>query len=185
MILKRIKRRIKGYVLSFGWKARGVNLKDVIIITGLAPKLSCYGAITIGSRLNFRAEFIPSRIGAGPRGTLKIGDFCSFNSGVTIFAKISITIGDYCRLGEQVWIGDSDYHAIDEVSSTREMPVKLGRNVWVGNRSSILPGVSLGDHCVVGTGSIVTKSFPARSLLAGNPARLIRTLDASDDFIRS
>ena len=56
-------------------------------------------------------------------------------------------------------------------------PVRLGKNCFVGFGVSILPGVVLGDHCIVGTRAVVTRSFPAYSMLAGSPAKLIKTYD--------
>lgn len=52
---------------------------------------------------------------------------------------------------------------------------RIGKNCFIGGRSLIMPGVEIGDNCVVGAGSIVTKSVPARSIVAGNPARIIRS----------
>ncbi len=52
---------------------------------------------------------------------------------------------------------------------------RIGENCFIGGRSLILPGVEIGDHCVVGAGSVVTKSVPPRSIVAGNPARVIRS----------
>jgi acetyltransferase-like isoleucine patch superfamily enzyme len=51
---------------------------------------------------------------------------------------------------------------------------RIGRNCFVGGRSMILPGVEIGDNCVIGAGSVVTRSVPPRSLVAGNPARILR-----------
>lgn len=52
---------------------------------------------------------------------------------------------------------------------------RIGENCFIGGRSLILPGVEIGDDCVVGAGSVVTKSVPPRSVVAGNPARVIRS----------
>lgn len=59
---------------------------------------------------------------------------------------------------------------------TRGMYVhtRIGENCFIGGRSMILPGVEIGDNCVVGAGSVVTKSVPPRSLVAGNPAKILR-----------
>ena len=52
---------------------------------------------------------------------------------------------------------------------------RIGENCFIGGRSLILPGVEIGDNCVIGAGSVVTKSVPARSIAAGNPAKVIRS----------
>lgn len=52
---------------------------------------------------------------------------------------------------------------------------RIGRNCFIGGRSLILPGVEIGDNCVVGAGSVVTKSVPPRSIVAGNPAKILRS----------
>ena len=58
-------------------------------------------------------------------------------------------------------------------------PVIIGKNCLIGMRVSILPGVTLGDHCVVGAHSVVTGSFPERSVIAGVPAKLLKTFDSA------
>ncbi len=57
--------------------------------------------------------------------------------------------------------------------------MKIGNNCWIGEKSIILPGVILGDFCVVGAGSVVTKSAPDYCMLVGNPARIIKRYDFS------
>lgn len=52
---------------------------------------------------------------------------------------------------------------------------RIGENCFIGGRSLILPGVEIGDNCVVGAGSVVTKSVPPRSVVAGNPAKILRS----------
>jgi acetyltransferase-like isoleucine patch superfamily enzyme len=96
----------------------------------------------------------------------------------------AITIGDFCLLGGGVRIQDNDGHPLDPVLRQQHekvadediAPVVLGRNVWVGARATILKGVTIGDNAVVGTGSIVTKDVPSNTVVAGNPARVIREL---------
>jgi lipopolysaccharide O-acetyltransferase len=59
-------------------------------------------------------------------------------------------------------------------------PVTIGRNCFLGYRVSVMPGVTIGDHCVVGAHSVVTRSFPAFSMIAGVPARLISKFDFNE-----
>ena len=54
------------------------------------------------------------------------------------------------------------------------LPITIGNNVWIGAQVCVLPGVTIGDNCVIGAGSIVTKSIPTNSIAVGNPCRVIR-----------
>ena len=56
-------------------------------------------------------------------------------------------------------------------------PITVGNNVWIGAQVCVLPGVNIGDNCVIGAGSVVVKDIPANSLAVGNPCRVIRTLE--------
>jgi acetyltransferase-like isoleucine patch superfamily enzyme len=79
-----------------------------------------------------------------------------------------------------VHVGARSYVAFDARILTHDMTrglyltTRIGENCFIGGRSLILPGVEIGDNCVVGAGSVVTKSVPPRSLVAGNPARILR-----------
>lgn len=55
-------------------------------------------------------------------------------------------------------------------------PIRIGHNVWIGANVSVLPGVTIGDNCVIGAGSVVTKDIPANSLAVGNPCKVIRRI---------
>lgn len=59
-------------------------------------------------------------------------------------------------------------------------PIKIGNNVWVGGNTVILPGVTIGDNCVIGAGSVVTKDIPSNTISAGNPCKVIREITAED-----
>jgi len=79
-----------------------------------------------------------------------------------------------------VHIGAQSYVAFEARILTHDMTrglylhTRIGKNCFIGGRSLILPGVEIGDNCVIGAGSVVTKSVPPRSLVAGNPARILR-----------
>lgn len=92
----------------------------------------------------------------------------------------SISIGDDVMMGPDVVIMSTS-HAFDDATipmnqqeDAPEKPVVIGNDVWVGTRAIILPGVTIGDHSIIGAGSVVTKSFPVNSIIAGNPAKLLR-----------
>ena len=79
-----------------------------------------------------------------------------------------------------VHVGANTYLAFESRILTHDrtrglyLHTRIGENCFIGGRSMVLPGVEVGDNCVVGAGSVVTKSVPARSLVAGNPARILR-----------
>ena len=80
-----------------------------------------------------------------------------------------------------VHVGPHSYLAFDSRILTHDrtrglyLHTRIGANCFIGGRSLILPGVEIGDNCVIGAGSVVTKSVPPRSLVAGNPARILRS----------
>jgi len=112
---------------------------------------------------------------------ISIGDRNYFNRQVMIDAHGRVEIGNDNGFGPDVYITDSS-HRFEEGKSAVELPmqpgrVRIGNNCWIGAKVVILNDVELGDDCLVGAGAVVNKSFPARSVIAGVPARLIRTLD--------
>ena len=102
-------------------------------------------------------------------------------SGGSICAAIGITIGRASLLGANVTIADTDFHAL----RTRDrrysgLPtacdadrVTIGANVFLGTNSIVLKGVAIGDHAIIGAGSVLTRSVPAGAVCAGFPARVV------------
>lgn len=106
-------------------------------------------------------------------------------SGAVICAATNVSIGDRCLLGSSVTIVDTDFHPLSshgrryvrDWSMIASAPVKVGDDVFIGAGAMILKGVKIGNGSVVGAGAVVTRDVPPNSIVAGNPANLIGSVD--------
>lgn len=88
-----------------------------------------------------------------------------------------VTIGDGCQIGHNVVFATLNHGLSPETRRhTYPAPITLGRNVWIGSNATILQGVSIGDNAVVGAGAVVTKDVAANTVVAGVPARYIKSI---------
>jgi acetyltransferase-like isoleucine patch superfamily enzyme len=146
------------------------------------------GTLLIGVHNTF--GFVPAPlIGNGeillqPRAKeaqIVIGDHNGFSNNVSLIAMGKILMGNHCLIGDQVTIFDCDAHEINPQTRTRSagpiLPVIIGNNVWLGSRVMVLKGVTIGDNSVIAAMSVVTKPIPANCVAAGNPARIIRSIE--------
>lgn len=114
---------------------------------------------------------------------LTIGSRCRFGAYNHITCINRITIGNNCLTGKWVTItdnshGDTDYESLKLSPINRPLVSKgsviIGDNVWIGDKATILPGVSIGDGAVIGANAVVTKDVPPYCVVGGNPARIIK-----------
>lgn len=115
----------------------------------------------------------------GITGEINIGDYTILSSGLRIASAASVTIGDSCQIAEECYITDADwhglYHRILTIGETK--PVHIGDNVWLGNRATVCKGVHIGENSIVAANSTVVHDVPANTIVAGNPATVVKTLD--------
>ena len=112
-------------------------------------------------------------------GTLEIGERTLINYGCSIAATERVEIGAHCHVGTHVIMMDNDFHRIEPERRDEwpeSAPIVLEDNVWVGGRAIILAGVTVGEGSVVGAGSVVSADVPPRTVVAGVPARVLRSL---------
>lgn len=128
--------------------------------------------------------------------TIVIGNNVFIGGGSIVDCALSINIEDDVLISHGVLIADSDNHSISysirkqdltewkrgrhDWSTTRSKPVHIAKGVWIGAKSIILKGVSIGEGAVVGAGSVVTRDVAPYTIVAGNPAALIREIPLAE-----
>jgi maltose O-acetyltransferase len=109
---------------------------------------------------------------------MHLGERVIIGSGVTIGAHSPVRIGDDVRISRDVIIETAglDFVTRPPPYTHSSHPIEIGNGVWIGARAIILGGVSIGDHAVIAAGAVVTKSVPARRVVGGVPARILKSL---------
>lgn len=141
------------------------------------------GTINSSSTSNMLGLWQRTIIVARYGGSITIGDGFGI-SGSTIYSTASITIGENATIGANCKIIDNDFHPLDaekrRLGHNREFtlkaPISIGDNCFIGMNSIILKGTTIGNNVVVGAGSVVHGTFPDNCIIAGNPAKIIRSL---------
>lgn len=146
------------------------------------PRLSALLDLLLGSRGENVWIAAPFFVDYGEN--IHLGRNVEINMNCVFLDCNRITIGDYSGIGPGVHIY-TVFHSTEPAERLSEnsplwrsqtAPVVIGRNVWIGGRSVILPGVTIGDGTTVGAGSVVTRSLPEGVVAAGNPCRILRKL---------
>lgn len=127
-----------------------------------------------------------SKIDVGPNGILEIGKQSGI-SNTTISCAKRVFIGDYVNIGDGCMIMDSDYHSTNweerkdrtlDKQNAKSADVVIGDYVFIGARSLICKGVTIGERSIIAAGSVVVKDIPADCIAGGNPAKVIKLINA-------
>lgn len=108
-------------------------------------------------------------------GRIRFGDRCFVNCGTVLVSTCEIVVGDDVAMANEVYVMDSNSHGVEGRPHV-EAPVHIGDGSWLGARVMVLPGVTIGKRVLVAAGSVVTRDVPDDSMVAGNPARVVRSL---------
>jgi len=151
---------------------------------GLLPAIVSQGEIVVGDGLAVRGVVARAELGAVFGGRLRLGDRVYINQGVSIVAQCSIAVGNDVRIGDLACVYDSGFHALEPGTPCRTEPVAIGDNAWISRGAITLPAVTVGQGAVVGAASVVVRDVPAVTLVAGNPATVVRRLRAEPGWRR-
>lgn len=111
------------------------------------------------------------------------GDGVYANFNLTLVDDTHIYVGDKTMLGPNVVLASAAHPILPELREVQyqyNLPIRIGKNCWLGAGVIVLPGVSIGDNTVVGAGSVVTKDLPANVVAVGNPCRVLREISERD-----
>ena len=169
----KIKKNItgKGHVLRVGKNS---------ILDGVVILMNGNGnTVEIGN--NCRIEKNCSIWAEGNNIRVIIGDNCTFNHDTQLCAQendMEIVIGDDCMLSHHVNVRTSDSHKIFDIQSDNRTnfprSVIIGKHVWIAPNSIVMKGVNVGDGCIIGSNTIVTRNVSSNTLAVGMPAKIVR-----------
>lgn len=108
---------------------------------------------------------------------IRIGKNVLINNSCTFMDRGGITIGDDAFIGPRVNLITENHGLSPELRRTLvSNPIVIGNNVWIGAAATVLPGVTIGDNAVIGANSVVTRDVPPNTVVAGNPAKKIKSI---------
>ena len=174
-IISRLHKYSIGQYVAGLWFSKKFNSNGHLVVSGgwPMPKVIHKGGELVAGNCQFYSGV---RLEIGPRATLLIGNGTYLNRNTLVVCEDRVEIGENCKIAWDVIIMDSDLHPIDETPIVNK-PVYIEDNVWIGCRSIILKGVTIGYGAVIAAGSVVTKNIPPRTVYGGSPAKLIAELD--------
>lgn len=173
--------RLSGLITTLPYRLRGgrIRLGRGLLGNGRL-RIVGPGRVVVGEEVNAWSHAEVNRlITTSPDAVINIGRHSRLN-GCTLVAAQRIDVGDHCVLGSCEVRDRLDYseRADDRRTPGSARPVSIGDGAWIGGQVSILPGVRIGANAVVGIQAVVFEDVPPGAVAVGNPARVLRLLDA-------
>lgn len=114
-------------------------------------------------------------------GKISIGDYVMLCPGTRVSSAAAISIADNCMIAAHAYLTDCDWHDVyNRIAIGKAKPIRIEKNVWVGDSAIVCKGVTIGANSVIGAGAVVVNDIPANAIAAGNPARVVRQLDPAE-----
>lgn len=166
----------------------GLSPRNCIIFNKIDIRINKKSKVSIGDNFVFTSGSMTNPLSGNGEGSIYVAKDASLHIGnsvgissARIWATESIYIGNNVKIGADVLIMDSDLHSLDYIDrrssndkeTAKKSPIIIGDDVLIGARSIVLKGCHIGNRCIVGAGSLVTKDVPDDTIVGGNPARII------------
>jgi len=152
----------------------------LLILLNIKYCINIFMLRMLGAKVGKNVKIFSLESVENPKG-IKIGDNVWIGRNVALYASNGIVIGNDVTIAKDVSLisGDHEYSSKDlkinkQGMSTGKPPIIIGDDVWIGDKVIILKSVNIGEGCVIGAGSVVTKNIPPYSVAAGNPAEVIK-----------
>jgi len=165
------------YFLIRIYYPKKLKIKKISYIgSGIRLIISKHGSIDVKGKIKLH-----DNVELQAKGKIIIGDRCSINPFSRIIAFDEIVLGDRVIIAQYVSILDHDHGAniIDgklDLDNYVSKPIKIGNNVWIGDKVTITKGVIIGDNVIVAANAVITKDIPSNSIYGGIPGKKIREL---------
>jgi acetyltransferase-like isoleucine patch superfamily enzyme len=189
---------IRRYAIAFMNRHRSNEIKKVVTLkgTGHVFQRTTYVRLADGSDKNDIMigdhAMISGTLVSENHGKITLGTYTYLRENSTIGAVKSVTIGDYTSIADFVVIMDNNNHPVNpddrRIKSGSEKgsdyrkwrhseseSINIGNNVWIGSFARVCKGVTIGDNSIVAANAVVTKDVPTNAIVAGNPARIVKT----------
>jgi acetyltransferase-like isoleucine patch superfamily enzyme len=138
-------------------------------LEGVRISVRSGGTLEVGAGTWLRSDLLPVVLAVYEGAHMQIGSECFLN-GCQVSAKSHVALGRRTMAGPGTRIWDSDQHDIDAERQEVSAPIGIGECVWIASDVTVLKGVEIGAHSIVGARSVVTRSLPAHTLSFGAPA---------------
>lgn len=178
--------------LEYGWENKLSTIAGVLRFLVRSYQFDSRELIVLARDVSIKKRPKEARLVAGrgvrvsPHCVIRVGGLLSLGTRTVIgpytriMAATQVRIGARCMISWNCSIFDSIGHRMwlkDQEEAEIEAPITLGDDVWIGPYSIIMKGVTIGNNCIVGAGSVVRRDVPPNSLVYGNPARRVGTVD--------